>query len=219
MFNLFSKKDEQKEETSDIEFTWQPRIINDKGTETIDDMSFIKAPYLDYLITKTGNLVGMIEISGVNLELLNNEEQKYVFEVYNTFLRDTLGDNSDETQQYLDMTMSVQTDEYLLSYKKRYLKEEHPERKRLIASYIHDMQKKTEHNEMSTKKHILILKEPIKENTLSAVENSSKELDEKIRNYIKNLEDSFEQYDVQAKKLFADEVKKALKNQMNFNGR
>jgi len=218
MLNFLRKK-QPKETNDEIEFTWQPRPINNKGKETIDDMSLIYAPYLDFILTKTGHLVSMIEVSGINLELLNNEEQAYVFDVFNSFLMNTLGDNSNETQQYLDVTMPVDFENYLLSYKKRYLQEENPAKRRLIASYIYDMQEKSNRNEMSTKRHILVLKVKIKDKSLTSLENKAKELDEKVRNYINRLEDDFEQYDLQAKKLYADEVKRILKNQMNFNGK
>ena len=212
-FNQINKEEKNKS----LEFTWQPRKIN-KHSETIEDMSIIQAPYMDFVVTKTGYLISMIEISGINLELLNDEEQTYVFDTYNAFLMNTLGDNSSETQQYLDMTMPVDFDRYILSYKKRYLLEENPARKKLIASYIYDLQEKIRHNEMSTKRHILVIKEKIKESSLLALESSASELNAKILTYQNRLEDDFESYDVQAKKLYADEIQSILKHLINFNG-
>lgn len=212
-FNQIKKEEKNKS----LEFTWQPRKIN-KHSETIEDMSIIQAPYMDFVVTKTGYLISMIEISGINLELLNDEEQTYVFDTYNAFLMNTLGDNSSETQQYLDMTMPVDFDRYILSYKKRYLLENNPARKRLIASYIYDLQEKIRHNEMSTKRHILVIKEKIKESSLLALESSASELNAKILTYQNRLEDDFESYDVQAKKLYADEIQSILKHLINFNG-
>ncbi|MGK9326604.1 TrsD/TraD family conjugative transfer protein [Aerococcus urinaeequi] len=212
-FNQINKEEKNKS----LEFTWQPRKIN-KHSETIEDMSIIQAPYMDFVVTKTGYLISMIEISGINLELLNDEEQTYVFDTYNAFLMNTLGDNSSETQQYLDMTMPVDFDRYILSYKKRYLLEENPARKKLIASYIYDLQEKIRHNEMSTKRHILVIKEKIKESSLLALENSASELNAKILTYQNRLEDDFESYDVQAKKIYADEIQIILKHLINFNG-
>ena len=213
----FFNPTKKEEKNKSLEFTWQPRKIN-KHSETIEDMSIIQAPYMDFIVTKTGYLISMIEISGINLELLNDEEQTYVFDTYNAFLMNTLGDNSNETQQYLDMTMPVDFDRYILSYKKRYLLEENPARKKLIASYIYDLQEKIRHNEMSTKRHILVIKEKIKESSLLALESSASELNAKILTYQNRLEDDFESYDVQAKKLYADEIQSILKHLINFNG-
>lgn len=215
--NLFKSKD--TENTKELTFTWQPRPINKKGKETINDMSLIQSTYQDILITKTGYLIGMIEISGINLELLNDEEQTDTFDTFNTFLINTLGDSSNEVQQWIDTTSPVNIDDYLLSYKKRYLMEENEAKKQLIASYIQDLTQKSKAKEMNTKRHILIVKEKITDKSLVSLETKAQDLKDKIRNYISRLENSFEQYDLQAKQLFADEVKQVLKNQMNYNGK
>lgn len=215
--NLFKSKD--TENTKELTFTWQPRPINKKGKETINDMSLIQSTYQDILITKTGYAVGMIEISGINLELLNDEEQTDTFDTFNTFLINTLGDSSNEVQQWIDTTSPVNIDDYLLSYKKRYLIEENEAKKQLIASYIQDLTQKSKAKEMNTKRHILIVKEKITDKSLVSLETKAQDLKDKIRNYISRLENSFEQYDLQAKQLFADEVKQVLKNQMNYNGK
>lgn len=215
--NIFKRK--EKDTSKDLAFTWKPRPINKKGKETINDMSLIQATYEDVVITKTGYLIGMIEMTGINLELLNDEEQEDTFDTFNTFLMNTLGDSSNEVQQYIDTTSPVNIDDYLLSYKKRYLTEENSAKKQLIASYIYDINQKSKAKEMNTKRHILIVKEKITDKSLVSLENKAQDLKDKIRNYISRLEDSFEQYDLQAKQLFADEVKEVLKNQINFNGK
>lgn len=215
--NIFKRK--EKDTSKDLAFTWKPRPINKKGKETINDMSLIQATYEDVVITKTGYLIGMIEMTGINLELLNDEEQEDTFDTFNTFLMNTLGDSSNEVQQYIDTTSPVNIDDYLLSYKKRYLTEENSAKKQLIASYIYDLNQKSKAKEMNTKRHILIVKEKITDKSLVSLENKAQDLKDKIRNYISRLEDSFEQYDLQAKQLFADEVKEVLKNQINFNGK
>jgi len=205
-----------------LEFHYEPREIN-AGKETIADMSLMQAMYKDYIVTKTGYLVGIIEISGINLELLNNSEQADVFDTYNSFLMSTIGEKTNEQQQYLDMTIPVDFNEYLLSYKKRYLDElskEEPNyaRANLIASYIDDLSEKQRNQEMSTKKHLLVLREPIKNKTLTELDQTVKDLGENIRQYISLLEDSFDNYELQAKKLTGKEILKVLKNLINFTG-
>lgn len=215
---LFNRKKKKQENNDNLEFNWQPRAI-DNGKETIEDMSLIKGMYKGYIVTKTGFLVSVIETSGINLELLSNDEQSYAFETFNSFLMTTLGDGSQETQQYLDMTMPVQFDDYILSYKKRYLEEEHPERKKLIASYIYDFNQKISNNAMTNKRHFLVIKEKIKDKSLESLDIKVQDLNEKTVNYINRLEDIFEQYDLQAKKLYPDEIIDILKNQFNYNGK
>lgn len=219
LFGLAAKETKVEQ---DLEFTFEPKKIG-KGKQTIFDMSLIQSVYRDYLVTKTGYLVGIIEISGVNLELLNESEQADVFETYNAFLMTTLGDASAEQQQYLDMTIPVDFEEFLLSYKKRYLqeiekKEPNQARAILIASYIDDLASKTRTQEMSTKKHLLIVREKIKDKTFTSLNKKVTDLDEKTTQYINRLEDSFDSYDMQAKKLHSNEILAVLKNLINFSG-
>lgn len=211
----------RKKQSSSLEFTFVPKPI--KGKETISDMSLIRGMYKGYVVTKTGYLVALIEATGINLELLHEEEQTDVFDTFNSFLMSTLGDSSDEKQQYLDMTIPVDFDDYILSYKKRYLKEvesENPnmERAKLIASYIDDLIQKKNSQEMSTKKHLMVIRHKIKDKTISSLDISVRDLDDKVTQYISRLEDAFDGYDLQAKKLYADEVLTINKNLMNFSG-
>lgn len=214
----FGKKKKYTEQENKLEFTFEPRTIN-KGKETIDDMSLIKSIYQGYVVTKTGYLVAIIETTGINLELLNEEEQSYAFETYNTFLMNTLGDSSKEKQQYLDITMPVNFEDYILAYKKRYLQETNPARKQLIASYIDYFNSKVYRNEMSTKCHLLVIREKITDKSLTSLDKKVSDLDEKVNHYINRLEDAFEQHDLQAKKLYADEIIAVLKNLFNYNGK
>lgn len=208
----------------ELAYTYTPRKIN-SGTQTMTDMSLIQAVYRSFLVTKTGYLVAIIETSGINLELLNEEEQTDVFDTYNTFLMTTLGDSSNEQQQYLDMTIPVDVDDYLLSYKKRYLQEKEKdkensncERAKLIASYIDDLSVKMHAQEMSTKKHLLVVKQPIKNKTYLSLNKASVDLDDKVTQTINRLENAFDGYDLQANKLHSDEVFAVLKNLINFSG-
>lgn len=182
-------------------------------------MSLIKSIYQGYVVTKTGYLVAIIETTGINLELLNEEEQSYAFETYNIFLMNTLGDSSKEKQQYLDITMPVNFEDYILAYKKRYLQETNPARKQLIASYIDYFNSKVYRNEMSTKRHLLVIREKITDKSLTSLDKKVSDLDEKVNHYINRLEDAFEQHDLQAKKLYADEIIAVLKNLFNYNGK
>lgn len=215
-------KNKKSKKTDLLEYTYEPRKINN-GKQTITDMSNIQAIYQNFLVTKTGYLVAIIETSGINLELLNEEEQTDVFDTYNTFLMTTLGDSSKEQQQYLDMTIPVDFNDYLLSYKKRYLDElekDHvnSERAKLIASYIDDVTQKIQAQEMSTKKHLLVVKQPVKNKTYIHLNKASIDLNDKVTQYINRLEDAFDGYDLQAKKLHSDEIMAVLKNMMNFTG-
>ena len=90
---MMAMKRPQIKKADAFAYTYTPRNITG-GTQTITDMSLIQAVYKSFLVTKSGYLVAIIETSGINLELLNEEEQTDVFDTYNTFLMTTLGDSS-----------------------------------------------------------------------------------------------------------------------------
>lgn len=218
MFESLKKKKHASQKDGLFDFEFEPRPINEKGNKNLDDMSLIQGIYQGFVITKTGELVGMIELSGINLELLNETEQGYAFDTLNTFLMNTLGDGTNEKQQFIDIPMAVDFDEYLLNLKHRYLTEDNEAVKELIASYIDDFKSKVSANTLSTKRHFLVVSEQIENKKKEALDKKSQDMNEKLHTYIKRLEDSFNMYNVQAKKLFPDETVTIFKTMMNFNG-
>ena len=56
-------------QNTELNWDYEPPKINNKK-ETIDDMSLIVGMYGNYIVSKTGNLIGIMEVSGVNLDLL-----------------------------------------------------------------------------------------------------------------------------------------------------
>ena len=69
-----------------------------------------------------------MEVSGINLDLLNETEQQDVFEDYGAFLMSTLGEGVDDTLQFLEPTIPVNMTAYLNGLKRRYLalQKDHP---------------------------------------------------------------------------------------------
>ena len=100
------KKNKTANKSARLDWDYQPPKING-GKETIDDMSLVVGMYGNYEVTKTGNLVGILEVSGINLDLLNETEQQDVFEDYGAFLMSTLGEGVDDTLQFLEPTIPV----------------------------------------------------------------------------------------------------------------
>jgi len=139
-------------------FDYEPKALQ-KGKNSLEDMSLIEAQYNDFLVTKSGYLVVLLKVSGINLDLLTTTEQEDVFDEFNAFLMSTLGENSGEVQQYLDITMPVDFSEYVLFWQHRYLTvlEEEPENSAklaLIASYVDTYTTIAASQEMTTKRHI-----------------------------------------------------------------
>lgn len=193
----------------------------DKGKETLDDMSLILGMYGDYIVTKTGYLVGIIETTGINMDLLSDYEQEDIFDSYNAFLMSTVGGQMKERHQYIELTIPVDMEEYIMNLKKKYLqakRESVPNLQmiRLIASYIDYYSNVQYKKNMTTKKHLLIIREKIKNRTLEELETTRDLLNEKLNDLRRELESSFADADMRAFILTGREVTNILKTMINF---
>lgn len=215
---LFGSK---KKPIDDYVFDDEPKTL-DKGKQSLQDMSLIKAQYNDFLVTKRGYLVVLLKVTGINLDLLTTTEQEDVFDEFNAFLMSTLGENSEEVQQYFDITMPVDFSEYILFWQHRYLTvlEEEPENEAklaLIASYVDTFSTIASSQEMTTKTHIVVLHEKIPKKHLASLEQTVIHLEEKVLLFIRQLENALSTYDVEARQLTAKECRKVLQHLLNFS--
>ncbi|MDN5440335.1 MAG: conjugal transfer protein, partial [Lactococcus lactis] len=193
------------------------------GKETIDDMSLIVGMYDNYQVTKTGNLVGILEVSGINLDLLNDNEQQDVFNDYGAFLMSTLGEGVDDTLQFIEPTIPVNMTAYINGLKRKYLdlKLNHPEQEfkiNLLASYLDHFTTVQNSKNMTTKQHLLIVKVKIKDKSVESLDLAVNNLDEKINQVKRDLENALADFDLTAKILPSQEVLEVLKNLINFKG-
>ena len=219
--NLMKLKN-TKAKKSKLEWDYQPPKING-GKQTIDDMSLVAGMYENYEVTKTGNLVGILEVSGINLDLLNDNEQQDVFSDYGAFLMSTLGEGVDDSLQFIEPTIPVNMTEWLNGLKRKYLdlKNNHPEEEfkiQLIASYLDHFTTVQNSKNMTTKQHLLIVKVPIKDKTMESLDLAVNNLDEKINQVKRDLENALTDFDLTAKNLTNQEVIQILKNLINYNG-
>ena len=219
--NLMKLKN-TKAKKSKLEWDYEPPKING-GKQTIDDMSLVAGMYENYEVTKTGNLVGILEVSGINLDLLNDNEQQDVFSDYGAFLMSTLGEGVDDSLQFIEPTIPVNMTEWLNGLKRKYLdlKNNHPEEKfkiQLIASYLDHFTTLQNSKNMTTKQHLLIVKVPIKDKTMESLDLAVNNLDEKINQVKRDLENALTDFDLTAKVLSSQEVQEILKNLINFKG-
>lgn len=219
--NLMKLKN-TKAKKSKLEWDYQPPKING-GKQTIDDMSLVAGMYENYEVTKTGNLVGILDVSGINLDLLNDNEQQDVFSDYGAFLMSTLGEGVDDSLQFIEPTIPVNMTEWLNGLKRKYLdlKNNHPEEEfkiQLIASYLDHFTSVQNSKNMTTKQHLLIVKVPIKDKTMESLDLAVNNLDEKINQVKRDLENALTDFDLTAKVLSSQEVQEILKNLINFKG-
>ena len=207
---------------NELNWDYQLPKINAKK-ETIDEMSLIVGLYGNYLVTKTGHLVGIMEVSGVNLDLLNDAEQEDVFNDYSAFLMTTLGEGVDDSIQFIEPTVPVNMTDYLNGLKKKYLylQQKHPEQAfkiQLIASYIDHFTALQNAKNMTTKQHLMIVKVKLKDKSLESLDLAVENLDEKMSQIKRDLENALTDFDLTVKNLTNQEVIQILKNLINYNG-
>lgn len=211
-----------KDKKSNLDWDYTPPKING-GKQTIDDMSLVAGMYENYEVTKSGNLVGILDVSGINLDLLNDNEQQDVFSDYGAFLMSTLGEGVDDSLQFIELTIPVNMTAYLNGLKRKYLdlKQNHPEQKfkiQLIASYLDHYTAVQNSKNMTTKQHLLVVKVKIKDKSIESLDLAVNNLDEKINQVKRDLENALTDFDLTAKVLSSQEVLEILKNLINFKG-
>jgi len=198
------------------EFTFTPKAL-ETGKESFEENSLINGFYFDYIVTKTGYLVAILEATGINLDLMNTEEQEEVFNDYNSLLMATLTGESNDIQQNIDTTFPVDFDLYVKSWKKQYLNnladnDCNEILENLTASYVQEYAEYQRNSIMSTKRHLVVIKNKIKKNNEDSLLFSKQELDDHVKDYTKAIESALSQYDMQIRLLNNIEVKKILKH-------
>ena len=218
---LIQKKILKKTSSKKNEFDWtyQPPKV-DNGKQTFDEMSLVQGIYEDFFVLKTGYLTGMIEVNGINLDLLNEVEQSDLFEEYNAFLITTFGE-SHETLQFRETTTPVDIKEYIKNLKRTYLKlkENEPNQTfkiNLIASYIDHFDKIQNKSDMTTKCRTIVVNQKIKSKRLDDLISASKNLREKINRIMKDFTNSLSDYDIDVRLLSGNEYKHIFKDLINF---
>ncbi|MEC0301169.1 hypothetical protein [Peribacillus frigoritolerans] len=101
------------------EFDYEVETLIKKGKSTIQDISIIEGIYKDYVLLKSGYLASTLQVSDINLDLLEEYKQNRLFEDCSSFLMSQIHDQL----QTISMTVPVDFRSYNLGWKKRYLYE------------------------------------------------------------------------------------------------
>ncbi|MBV7508886.1 hypothetical protein KW850_27160 [Bacillus sp. sid0103] len=186
------------------EFDFEVETLVNKGQRTIQDLSVIEGIYKDYILLKNGYLTSILQVSGINMDLLAEYEQNRLFEDYGSFLMSQVHDQI----QTVSTTVPVDLRSYNLGWKKRYLQElENKEnagneyKRKLIASYIDHFQGIRVKDEMSTKQHFIVIREKMNKRTFQDLERTESILTKKAEEISNSLQSTFETYDIAIRKL------------------
>jgi len=208
-----------KKKIERTEFDFEVETLVNKGQRTIQDLSVIEGIYKDYILLKSGYLTSILQVSGINMDLLAEYEQNRLFEDYGSFLMSQVHDQI----QTVSMTVPVDLRTYNLGWKKRYLQElENKEnagneyKRKLIASYIDHFQGIRVKDEMSTKQHFIVIREKMNKRTFQDLERAESILIKKVEEISNSLHSTFETYDVAIRKLSEKETLTLLYRYFDF---
>ncbi|MBT2655326.1 hypothetical protein J7E81_08755 [Bacillus sp. ISL-18] len=201
------------------EFDFEVETLVNTGHKTIQDLSLIEGIYKDYVLLKNGYLVSILQVSGINMDLLAEYEQNRLFEDYGSFLMSQVQDQL----QTISMTVPVDLRSYNLGWKKRYLQElENKDtagneyKRKLIASYIDHFQGIRLKDEMSTKQHFIVIREKMSKRTFQGLDRSESILTKKVEEISNSLRSTFETYDLAIKKLSEKDILTLLYRYFDF---
>jgi hypothetical protein len=194
----------KKKKMDRTEFDYEVESLLKKGQRTIQDLSVIEGIYKDYVLLKNGYLISILQVSGINMDLLAEYEQNRIFEDYGSFLMSQVQDQL----QTISMTVPVDLRSYNLGWKKRYLHElenkdnaRNEYKRKLIASYIDHFQGIRLKDEMSTKQHFIVVREKMSKRTFPGLDRAESILTKKVEELSNSLRSTFETYDLAIKKL------------------
>lgn len=201
------------------EFDFKVETLVNTGHKTIQDLSLIEGIYKDYVLLKNGYLVSILQVSGINMDLLAEYEQNRLFEDYGSFLMSQVQDQL----QTISMTVPVDLRSYNLGWKKRYLQETENKdtagneyKRKLIASYIDHFQDIRLKDEMSTKQHFIVIREKMSKRTFQGLDRSESILTKKVEEISNSLRSTFETYDLAIKKLSEKDILTLLYRYFDF---
>ncbi|MDQ1005409.1 hypothetical protein QFZ28_005987 [Neobacillus niacini] len=209
----------KKKKMDRTEFDYEIESLLKKGQRTIQDLSVIEGIYKDYVLLKNGYLISILQVSGINMDLLAEYEQNRIFEDYGSFLMSQVQDQL----QTVSMTVPVDLRSYNLGWKKRYLQElENKDnagneyKRKLIASYIDHFQGIRLKDEMSTKQHFIVIREKMSKRTFQGLDRAESILTKKVEEISNSLRSTFETYDLAIKKLSEKDTLTLLYRHFDF---
>ena len=213
---MFKKK--TKENVEEIFQIINRDIKGDGKNRSIQEDCLVLGFYKDYVVTKNGYVIGAIKINGVNTDLLSDFERKELLEDYSSYL----GNAIDDHPQIKTVTEPVNVNLYIRNLKKKIIEELNQNdgystmKAELIASKILFIQEKIVSDEMSTKNHYIIFKEPITDNNIYSLDQAISRLYKTLKTNDRSLYDSFNQYDMSSRLLFQDELYDLLHSHYDY---
>lgn len=165
------------------EYVFKKGAMDMANDEDIRKQLGIKNIFSGCYETTDNRFVKVLEVSSVNLSLMNNKEKESVYEGYRTFLNEL----QLKTVQIEQIAQPVNLSQYLL-YVKRTTENEKGYAKRMLArSYLQYIENVQKSRNMVARKRYIIISQPIKgdrEKALAEIERNANIVKLKIENML-----------------------------------
>lgn len=217
---MFSKKN-----NNDQEHTFQMinrHIKGDGKNKSVQEDSILLGFYKDFLVTKDGYIVGGINVTGINTDLLTKFEKNDLLVEYSSFMSNAMKDEP----MIKTITEPVNMQHYIKILTRQVLIElknnnnQPTPKSQLLASRIIFLRDKQARGEMSTKEHLVFFSTKIESDTVTQLEHAVLRLTEMITMYKNEITKAFDHYGVDTRTLLQDEYLNkiyALYDYKNYN--
>jgi len=160
--------------------------------------------------TKGNKLVKIIEVSSINLSLMNNADRRSVFESYQSFINELeLNDLDEKEIQISQIAQPINLDSYA-AWVMETARDDKPALRKLKDAYLKQIDDVQKNKSMVTRKRYLILSVPDKNNALDNIEMKSNHIQFKLENMLSGYEK------LQAKILKNDELIQLIYSCIDF---
>ncbi|UBH09781.1 TrsD/TraD family conjugative transfer protein [Macrococcus armenti] len=203
---LFSKNKRKEEPENKFELI-NRHIKGDGRNKSVQQDSILLGFYKDFLITKDGYIVGGINVTGINTDLLTKFEKNDLITEYSSFLANTMKDKP----MIKTITEPVNMQNYIKILTKQVLEElknnnnEPTPKAQLLASRIIFLRDKQVRGEMSTKEHLVFYATKIEDDSVTQLEHAVHRLNEMITMYKNEIRKAFDHYSVDTRTLVQEE--------------
>ncbi|MFF2765285.1 hypothetical protein ACFVR0_18165 [Bacillus altitudinis] len=165
--------------------------------KSFDDESPLKGIFSDFVYLKDHHLVNIIQVEGVNIDLLSDDESNQLFNGFGEFLARTVH----YKPQTVSMSVPIKMVSFLETWKKRYIWAANNRNLitealfQSIASYVVHYQKYEVDADINVKAHFIVIREKLKQPSHEEFNNAQKRLIEKREEVISGVNVFLAEYD------------------------
>jgi hypothetical protein len=177
----------------------------EKTEKTVQDLIPVRDVYNGMIETLDHRFIKVLSVSSVNTYLMSYQEEKEVLEGYENFLRSLT-----KPIQIARVSEPIDLKKYINDLTDRLKKEENPNKKKMLKSYIGYAQHLQKDRSLIKRNRYIIIDEPFSPHSADSKEKAMQELRRRVDDLRLNLEDMLYRYKLEVHELDDLELRKYL---------